>query len=192
MAMTPTIDVEEGKMEGRLLAGLGRLMSGESFFLQTLTAARGPGSVFFAPASPGEVVALDLQPGDGYVIQRTAFWRAAKRFRSAPRCRTSRGAVQSGRLSFSQNWVAGWCFWNPTARSMNSTSSQTSKKIVDNGHLVAWSQSMRYELEMDNPGFIAAFTSGEDRLSILRSRPAAGSNPAAPAVRPVDFRFPPG
>ncbi|MEZ5602355.1 MAG: AIM24 family protein [Candidatus Competibacteraceae bacterium] len=35
------------------------------------------------------------------------------------------------------------------------------QKIVDNGHLVAWSQSMRYELEMGNPGFIAAFTSGE-------------------------------
>lgn len=101
VAMAPTIDVE-GRMDGGLLGGLGRLMSGESFFLQTLTAARGPGSGVLRPGRAWEVAVLDLPSRRWVHHSKTVFWHAVRRFRSVLRCKTSRGAFQSGRLFHSQ------------------------------------------------------------------------------------------
>ncbi|NMQ18317.1 TIGR00266 family protein [Candidatus Competibacter phosphatis] len=161
VAMAPTIDVE-GKMEGGLLAGLGRLMSGESFFLQTLTAARGPGSVFFAPASPSEVVALDLQPGDGYVIQKDGFLACSEEVQVSTQVQNiARGLFSQEGFFILKAEGRGLVFLESYGAIHEFDLQPGQQKIVDNGHLVAWSQSMRYELEMGNPGFIAAFTSGE-------------------------------
>ncbi|MBS3994632.1 MAG: AIM24 family protein, partial [Alkaliphilus sp.] len=49
VAMSNTIDVE-GKLEGGLLGGIGRMLAGEKFFFQTLRASRGPGEVLLAPS----------------------------------------------------------------------------------------------------------------------------------------------
>ena len=44
VAMSSNVSVE-GKLEGGVLGGLGRMLSGEKFFFQTLHAHHGPGKV---------------------------------------------------------------------------------------------------------------------------------------------------
>ncbi|QQS54083.1 MAG: TIGR00266 family protein [Candidatus Competibacteraceae bacterium] len=161
VAMAPTIDVES-RMDGGLLGGLGRLMSGESFFLQTLTAARGPGSVFFAPAAPGEVAVLDLQAGDGYIIQKDGFLACSEAVQVSTQVQNiARGLFSQEGFFILKAEGRGLVFLESYGAIHEFNLQPGQQKIVDNGHLVAWSQSMRYELEMGNPGFIAAFTSGE-------------------------------
>jgi len=62
VGMSNTIDVE-GKMDGGLLGGISRMIAGESFFFQTLTARRGNGEVLLAPSTPGDIVDVELDGG---------------------------------------------------------------------------------------------------------------------------------
>nr|MBO6295242.1 AIM24 family protein [Schwartzia sp. (in: firmicutes)] len=55
IAMSPTIDVE-GKTSGGFMGGLMRtVLTGDSFFLQHLTANRGPGRVLIGHPLPGGI-----------------------------------------------------------------------------------------------------------------------------------------
>ena len=57
VTMSSTVDVE-GSMEGGILQGLGRMLAGEKFFFQTLSATRGSGNVLLAPSIPGGIVEI--------------------------------------------------------------------------------------------------------------------------------------
>ena len=73
VASSPTIDVES-KMEGGFLGALSRkLLTGEKFFFQTLRASRGPGEVLLAPTVPGEIVVLELDGVNEYMVQKDGF-----------------------------------------------------------------------------------------------------------------------
>ncbi len=72
VAMSDTIDVE-GKMEGGVMGGLGRMLTGEKFFFQKLVANRGAGEVLLAPSSTGDVMALDITPDAPYILQKDGF-----------------------------------------------------------------------------------------------------------------------
>jgi len=70
--MSPNIAMEtSGK--GGLLKGLGRMMSGESFFLTTYTCTEGRGLVAFASEFPGKVLPFRLEQGQSIICQKDAF-----------------------------------------------------------------------------------------------------------------------
>jgi uncharacterized protein (TIGR00266 family) len=73
IAMSGTVDVE-GKLEGGLLGGLGRMLAGEKLFFQTLTAKRGPGEVLLAHAIPGEITPIELDGTQSYLLQKDGFF----------------------------------------------------------------------------------------------------------------------
>src|SRR5690349_23899335 len=78
VASSPTIDVES-KMEGGFLGALSRkLLSGEKFFFQTLRASRGPGEVLLAPTVPGEIVIMELDGLNEYMVQKDGFLAGAE------------------------------------------------------------------------------------------------------------------
>ncbi len=70
VAMSTTIDVE-GKLEGGVLGGLGRMLAGEKFFFQTLVARRGPGEVLLAHAIPGDIKAIAMNGSRPYILHWT-------------------------------------------------------------------------------------------------------------------------
>ena len=78
VAASPTIDIES-KMEGGFLGALSRkMLSGEKFFFQTLRASRGAGEVLLAPTVPGEIVLLDLDGVNEYMVQKDGFLAGAE------------------------------------------------------------------------------------------------------------------
>jgi uncharacterized protein (TIGR00266 family) len=55
---------------------LGRMVTGESAFMSTYT-AQGPCEICFTSSFPGRIVAMELQPGQTIIAQKTAFLAAS-------------------------------------------------------------------------------------------------------------------
>ena len=73
VAASPTIDIES-KMEGGFLGALSRkVLTGEKFFFQTLRAGRGTGEVLLAPTVPGDIIVMDLDGINEYMVQKDGF-----------------------------------------------------------------------------------------------------------------------
>ena len=66
----------ETKAEGGIGRSIGRLFSGESFFMSTYT-ARGKAEIAFASSFPGRIVAYELKPGESIICQKSAFLAAS-------------------------------------------------------------------------------------------------------------------
>lgn len=64
--------------EGGFLKGLGRMFSGESMFMASFKAERGPGMIAFSSSFPGSIVALDLPQGQSVISQKGAFLAATR------------------------------------------------------------------------------------------------------------------
>ena len=75
VAMSPTVEVTGG-VEGGFKKGLTRMLSGEKFFFQYLTAKTGEGEVLFAHALPGDIFAVELDGSYGLIIQKNGFLAA--------------------------------------------------------------------------------------------------------------------
>lgn len=56
----------------------GRMLSGESMFLNTYTAMNGPGTIAFASSFPGCIRAFEIAPGCDIVCQKSAFLAATQ------------------------------------------------------------------------------------------------------------------
>lgn len=62
--------------KGGLLKGLGRKLSGESFFLTTYTCSQGEGMVSFSSEFVGKILPLELEAGQSMICQKDAFLAA--------------------------------------------------------------------------------------------------------------------
>jgi len=162
VASSPTIDVES-KMEGGFLGALSRkFLTGEKFFFQTLRATRGPGEVLLAPTVPGEIVMLELDGVNEYMVQKDGFLAGAEAIK-----------LDSQMQSFSRGLLGGEGFFILKASGkgtllLNSFGAihkielrPDQEYIVDNSHLVAWSGTTSYNIERAASGWVASFTSGE-------------------------------
>lgn len=168
VAMDTTLDVE-GKMEGGLLGGLGRMFSGESLFFQTLRATRGAGVAHLAPAQPGDLLPIHLDGQQSYILQKDGFLAASEGVTISTTAQNLAGGLfggegffvlkASGRgMLFAESYGAIHELEVPAGQEM----------IVDNGHLVAWPETMGYHIEKASSGWISSFTSGEGLVCRFR------------------------
>ena len=72
--MNPAIEVHTRKREKSLLGSLGlRIIGGQSFWVNDYTATEGLGEVSFVAAPVGDIEKLEVKPGQGYIIQKSAY-----------------------------------------------------------------------------------------------------------------------
>ncbi|MDR2338666.1 MAG: TIGR00266 family protein [Deltaproteobacteria bacterium] len=161
VAMSPTVDVE-GKLEGGILGGLGRLFSGESFFFQTMNAKRGPGEVILAPPAPGSIMALGLDGSREYSVQKGGFLAATPGIQVGTRAQNiAKGLFSKLGFFILKMSGTGTVFLNALGCIHNFILNPGEEIIVDNGHLVAWPTDMRYTLRKATKGLVSMVTSGE-------------------------------
>lgn len=72
VSMTPTVELK-GSAEGGMFAGFGRMLSGEKFFFQELTAAGGSAEILLSPSSMGDVEAVELDGSYSLYVQKDGF-----------------------------------------------------------------------------------------------------------------------
>lgn len=73
--MSPNMKMETSS-GGGIGKMFGRMLSGESLFLNTYTALGGPGHIAFASSFPGSIRAFEILPGQDIVTQKSAFLAA--------------------------------------------------------------------------------------------------------------------
>lgn len=61
---------------GGIKKALGRMLSGESLFLNAYTAQGGPGMIAFASCFPGSILPVSISPGRELIVQKSGFLAA--------------------------------------------------------------------------------------------------------------------
>lgn len=134
-----------GKAKGGVLKSLARAVTtGESFFMQEISAPNGPGSVMLSPRQPGEVLKIDVNDEE-WMLSDGAFLAAEESLEIKTVRQKSIGtAIFGGTGGFFQLQVSGTgvlvvsCIGS--LREMPIAPGE--EILVDSGHAVAWPKSL--------------------------------------------------
>src|SRR5690242_10940849 len=77
MAIQMQTGTSVGGQQGGFMGALGRAIAGGTLFMTEYTAVGGPGLLAFAAKLPGQILPLDITPGQGYMVHRHGFLCAA-------------------------------------------------------------------------------------------------------------------
>jgi uncharacterized protein (TIGR00266 family) len=161
VSMTNTVDVE-GRLEGGLMGGIGRMLSGEKFFFQTLAAHRGTGEVLLAPSIPGDIADVELDGSYSLIVQKDGFLAASTGIEVSSKMQNLMQGIFSGEGLFILKLSGrGTAFINSYGAIHAINLEAGEERIIDNSHLVAWPDYMDYKIEKASSGWISSFTSGE-------------------------------
>lgn len=162
VSMSTTLDIA-GTLKGGILSGLARkFLTGESFFTQRITASRGNGSVLLAPPLPGDVAAIQLDGSHGLRLQKTGFLAATEGIEIQTKMQNLMKGFFSKEGFFIMSVTGnGILFINSYGAIHPIVLGAGEEVIIDNGHLVAWDETMNYNIEKASNGWISSITSGE-------------------------------
>jgi uncharacterized protein (TIGR00266 family) len=162
VAMTSNISVE-GKAEGGVFGMLKRTFTGESAFMQTLkNNGSNPGEVHVAPSEPGDLAVIELNGSNGYILQKGAFLASESGIVMDTVSQGIMKGLLSGEGFFLQKATGnGKLVISSFGAILKKTLAPDEIWIVDNGHMVAWSDTVNYEVKKASSGLISSFTSGE-------------------------------
>lgn len=162
VSMSPTI-VVESRAEGGLFKALSRrMLTGEHFFFQTLTAAHGAGEVLLAPTVPGDIVVIELDGLHEYFVQKDGFLAGSESVTIDSTMQSlSRGLLGGEGFFILKIGGEGSLIINSFGAIHKVELKPEEDYIVDNSHLVAWTATTSYSIEKAAAGWIASFTSGE-------------------------------
>jgi uncharacterized protein (TIGR00266 family) len=145
--MTPNIEVHTRKREKSLLGTLGlSLIGGQSFWVNDYTAANTPGEAGFVAAPVGDIKQLDIAPGSGYVIQKSAYIASTQGVDLDVKWEGFTKGLFGQGLFMLKALGSGQMFIN-TFGAIDTHNLQAGQTlIVDNFHLVGFSESCTYKV----------------------------------------------
>src|SRR5262245_59853845 len=154
IAMDDVIDVK-GKMEGGLFSALKRTLAGESFFFQTLNAARGKGEVLLAHEIPGEIYPIELDGRYGYVLQKDGFFAGTNELEVSTKMQNLTKGLFSGEGFFVLKVTGVGTLFVSSYGAIHPIDLAPGQEIlIDNAHLVAWPETMNYKIQKASSGWI--------------------------------------
>jgi uncharacterized protein (TIGR00266 family) len=191
VTMDTTMEVE-GKLEGGVLGGLGRMMSSENIFFQTLKAVSGDGEALLAPAAPGSILDIEMD-GTPYYIQKGGFFAATEGVAIGTRMQNLAKGLFGGEGFFVLEASGQGVLFVESFGAIHIVDIPAGKDvIIDNNHLVAWPRDIRYNLQKAAKGWISSITSGESLVFrfqgpgkvLIQSRNNIGFSQWLRSVRP--------
>ncbi|MDF2645736.1 MAG: hypothetical protein K0Q73_1541 [Paenibacillus sp.] len=161
VSMSPNIELK-GTVEGGIMKGLGRMLSGEKFFFQELTPTRGSGEVLLSPAVIGDIEAVELDGSYKLYVQKDGFLAGT----SGIQVNTKMQNLMSGFMSGEGFFIVeisgkGTVFLSSYGAIHAINLAPGQEVIIDNGHLVAWPDYTQYTIEKAAKGWLSSLTSGE-------------------------------
>jgi len=168
VSMSPNIDVT-GTADGGVMAGLGRMLSGEKLFFQELSANRGGGEVLLAPSSIGDIQAVELDGSYRLMVQKDGFLAGTSGIQVNTKMQNlSRGLLSGEGFFIIEISGKGTVFLSSYGSIHAVNIEQGEERIIDNGHLVAWPDYMHYSIEKASKGWFSSITSGEGLVCRFR------------------------
>lgn len=140
--------VMETNTRGGLLKGFGRMLSGESFFMATYTAAK-DATIAFSSTVPGSVLPVDVSQWGGLTIQKGAFLCAEQsvNLEVAFTKKVSSGLFGGEGFILQKMSGHGMAFLEVDGDAVEKTLEPGEVLKVDTGNVVAFENSVRYEVE---------------------------------------------
>ncbi|MDT8911095.1 TIGR00266 family protein [Amycolatopsis sp. PS_44_ISF1] len=161
MATSPGVTVQS-QAKGGIMKGLGRaFLGGESFFISTFTAPPGGGWVDVAPNLPGDVRTVTLDGRTGWCVTRGSWLASAQGVRTDTKWGGMKNLMggEGGFLSHAtgQGELLVSCYG-----AMEAVTLQPGEAItVDTGHVVAYADSVQFQIRKAAAGAIQSVKSGE-------------------------------
>ena len=145
--MTPNIEAHTRKREKSLLGTLGlSIIGGQSFWVNDYTATGGPGEVGFAAAPVGDIEVMEVNPNQGYIVQKSAYIASTPTVDLDVKWEGfTRGLFGQG-LFMLKATGSGSLFINTFGAIDKHTLEAGQTMIVDNFHLVAFSDTCTYKV----------------------------------------------
>jgi uncharacterized protein (TIGR00266 family) len=145
--MDPTIEPHTRKREKSLLGTLGlKLIGGQSFWVNEYTATKGPGQAAFVAAPVGDIEKIEITPEQGCIIQKTSYIASTQGVDLDIKWEGfSKGLFGQG-LFMIKATGNGQLFINTFGAIDTHTLKPGQTLIVDNFHLVAFSQTCTYKV----------------------------------------------
>jgi uncharacterized protein (TIGR00266 family) len=169
MTRNLTITTDGPMRSGGLLKSFKRAMlGGETFFTNTFTARGTPGHVTLAPTLSGDMLAVDLRPGESLYIQGSSYVAAPDSVELDTRWQGLKGFFSGESLFFLEASGSGPVLMN--AFGAIETFELDGEIIVDTGHLVAFGAGIQYEVTKASRGWIASYLSGEGLVLRMAGR----------------------
>ena len=175
-AMDSCIEMKS-KAKGGLMGGLGRMLGGESLFISEFTAKGKSGDVYVSPGVPGDIKHYYLEGTRNLMVQSSGFVAADPTVTIDTQFQGFKGFF-SGESLFLLKVTGEGNFWFSSFGAILEIPVDGGY-VVDTGYIVAFEDSLSYDVEMINglsfkglktgilggEGFVARFT-GTGRLWI--------------------------
>jgi uncharacterized protein (TIGR00266 family) len=145
--MDPTIEVHTRKREKSLLGSLGlSIIGGQSFWVNDYTATNGAGEAAFVAAPVGDIEKLELTPGKGFVIQKSAYIASTQGIDLDIKWEGFTKGLFGQGLFMLKATGTGQLFINTFGAIDVHTLQPGQTLVVDNFHLVGFSESCSYKV----------------------------------------------
>lgn len=160
--MTPSIEVRTRARDQSILSTLATaIIGGQTLFVNDYAAARGPGEIGLVAAPVGDITRLDVQPGRGYIIQKSSYLANSQHVNLDVQWEGfSRGVFGQG-LFMIRTSGQGDLFINTFGAIDKHVLAPGEELVVDNFHLVAFTDSCQYRVERLGNGWKEFLLSGE-------------------------------
>ena len=146
--------------QGGLLGGLKRMLAGESFFLSTYSLTDGGhGEVGLAPTLQGSVERIDVDGMTGWVCTGASFLGAGDELLLETKFQGMRGLVSGEGLFLVE--VSGRGPLLVSAFGSLFEEKVAGDLVVDTGHVVAFEETLEYEITRAGGSWMQSFLGGE-------------------------------
>jgi uncharacterized protein (TIGR00266 family) len=146
MAAMDTCIQMKSKVKGGLRKGIGRLVSGESFFISEFTAKGQAGQLYLSPGVPGEIQHYFLNNRTGLLIQSSGFIACHHRVNLDTKFQGFKGFF-SGESLFLLKATGQGDIWFSSYGAIVEIP-VNGDYVVDTGYIVAFEETLRYEVEL--------------------------------------------
>ena len=146
--MDKNIDVKTRRREKSILGTIGlKLLGGQSFFVNDYRAEKRPGEVAFVSAPVGDIDTLEVKPNQGYIIQKTSYIASTQNVELDVKWQGFTKGLFGQGLFMIKTSGDGTIFINTFGAIDKHTLNPDQTLIVDNFHLVAFSDSCDYKVK---------------------------------------------
>ncbi len=143
------VEMKTGAASGGIMGGLRRMLGGESFVINTFTAAGGSGQVHLAPATPGDINSFVLPPGRDLFVQSGSFLACTDNVQTDAQFQGFRGFFSGESLFFLRIYAErseGTVYYNSYGAIKQLAVQPGKELVVDTGHLVAFTDDVEYSI----------------------------------------------
>lgn len=145
--MDPNIEAHTRKREKSLFGSIGLAIFGrQSFWVNDYTASTSPGEVAFVSAPVGDIEPLEVKPDQGYVIQKSSYIASTENVNLDVKWEGFTKGLFGQGLFMIKVTGNGTLFINTFGAIDKHTLESGQTLIVDNFHLVAFSDTCNYKV----------------------------------------------